>query len=113
EGQSISCSFIAAAGSPKAVCLVGDTDVTEGFLSQGWAELAEGITDESYVGAAASAQRREAGIWGDGPPYSAGGRWTPERRGRRGNLALEGTGGFTLACVAVLLGVALAMVFVS
>ena len=28
EGQSISCSFIAAAGSPKAVCWVGDTDVT-------------------------------------------------------------------------------------
>jgi hypothetical protein len=27
EGQSISCSFIAAAGSPKAMCRVGDTDV--------------------------------------------------------------------------------------
>ena len=29
EGQSISCSFIAAAGSPKAVCWVGDNDVTQ------------------------------------------------------------------------------------
>jgi hypothetical protein len=37
EGQSISCSFIAAAGSPKAVCWVGDTDVTQWLLSQGWA----------------------------------------------------------------------------
>jgi endonuclease YncB( thermonuclease family) len=68
EGQSISCSFIAAAGSPKAVCWVGDTDVSEWLLSQGWAELAEGVTDESYIEAAASAQRRKAGIWGDGPP---------------------------------------------
>jgi endonuclease YncB( thermonuclease family) len=68
EGQSISCRFIAAAGSPKAVCWVGDTDVTQWLLSQGWAELAEGVTDESYVEAAASARRRKAGIWGDGPP---------------------------------------------
>ena len=66
EGQSISCSFIAAAGSPKAVCRVGDTDVTQWLLSQGWAELAEGVTDETYVEAAASARRRKAGIWGDG-----------------------------------------------
>jgi endonuclease YncB( thermonuclease family) len=68
EGQSISCSFIAATGSPKAVCWVGDNDVTQWLLSQGWAELAEGVTDESYVEAAASARRRKAGIWGDGPP---------------------------------------------
>ena len=68
EGQSISCSFIAAAGSPKAVCRVGDTDVTQWLLSQGWAELAEGVTDETYADAAASARRRKAGIWGDGPP---------------------------------------------
>jgi endonuclease YncB( thermonuclease family) len=68
EGQSISCSFIAAAGSPKAVCWVGDHDVTQWLLSQGWAELAEGVTDESYVEAAASARRRKAGIWGDSPP---------------------------------------------
>ena len=68
EGQSISCSFIAAAGSPKAVCRVGDTDVTQWLLSQGWAELAEGVTDETYAEAAASARRRKAGIWGDGPP---------------------------------------------
>jgi endonuclease YncB( thermonuclease family) len=68
EGQSISCNFIAAAGSPKAVCWVGDTDVTEWLLSQGWAELAEGVTDETYAEAAASARRRKVGIWGDGPP---------------------------------------------
>jgi endonuclease YncB( thermonuclease family) len=68
EGQSISCRFLAAVGSPKAVCLVGDTDVTQWLLSQGWAELAEGITDENYVEAVGSARRRKAGIWSDGPP---------------------------------------------
>jgi endonuclease YncB( thermonuclease family) len=63
EGKSLSCSFLAAAGSPKAVCRVGDTDVTQWLLSQGWAELAEGVTDESYVEAADSARRRKSGIW--------------------------------------------------
>jgi endonuclease YncB( thermonuclease family) len=43
-------------------------DVTESLLSQGWAELAEGVTDESYVQAEVSARRMKAGIWGDGPP---------------------------------------------
>ena len=64
----INCSFIDAVGSPKAACRVGDTDVTQWLLSQGWAELAEGVTDESYIEAVASARRNKAGIWGDGPP---------------------------------------------
>jgi endonuclease YncB( thermonuclease family) len=68
EGQPISCSFMAAAGAPKAVCWIGDNNVTQSLLSQGWAELAEGVKDESYVEAAASARRSKAGIWGDGPP---------------------------------------------
>jgi len=68
EGKSIICSFLASTGSPKAVCRVGDTDVTQWLLSQGWAELAEGVTDESYIEAAASARRSKTGIWGDGPP---------------------------------------------
>jgi endonuclease YncB( thermonuclease family) len=55
-------------GSPKAVCWVGDTDVTQWLLNQGWAELAEGVTDDTYVEAASSARRRKVGIWGDGPP---------------------------------------------
>ena len=50
------------------MCRVRDTDVTQRLLSQGWAELAEGVTDESYIEAAASARSRKAGIWGDGPP---------------------------------------------
>jgi endonuclease YncB( thermonuclease family) len=50
------------------VCWVGDTDVTQWLLSQGWAELAEGVTDESYAEAEASARRRKVGIWGDRAP---------------------------------------------
>jgi endonuclease YncB( thermonuclease family) len=42
--------------------------VTKSLLSQGWAELAEGVTEESYVEAEASARRIKAGIWGDSPP---------------------------------------------
>jgi endonuclease YncB( thermonuclease family) len=68
EGQPLRCSFRQAAGAPKAVCWVGDNDVTESLLSQGWAELAEGVIEESYVEAEASARRIKAGIWGDGPP---------------------------------------------
>ena len=68
EGQPLSCSFRQAAGAPKAVCWVGDNDVIASLLSQGWAELAEGVTEESYVEAEASARRIKAGIWGDGPP---------------------------------------------
>jgi len=64
-GQPISCSFRQAAGAPKTVCWVGDNDVTESLLGQGWAELAEGVTEESYVEAEASARRIKAGIWGD------------------------------------------------
>jgi endonuclease YncB( thermonuclease family) len=37
-------------------------------LSQGWAELADEVTEASYVEALASAQSKKAGIWGDGPP---------------------------------------------
>jgi hypothetical protein len=31
-------------------------------------DSAEGVTEESYVEAEASARRIKAGIWGDGPP---------------------------------------------
>jgi endonuclease YncB( thermonuclease family) len=68
EGRPISCSFMPAEGTPKAVCWVGDNDVTQRLLSQGWAELAEGVTDDTYVEALAFARRSKAGIWGDGPP---------------------------------------------
>jgi endonuclease YncB( thermonuclease family) len=38
------------------------------LLSQGWAELADEVTEASYVEALASAQSKKVGIWGDGPP---------------------------------------------
>ena len=68
EGKSIICRFKHVMVPPKAVCWVGDADVTHLLLSQGWAELADEVTEASYVEALASAQSKKAGIWGDGPP---------------------------------------------
>jgi endonuclease YncB( thermonuclease family) len=68
DGQSITCSFRHITVPPKVVCWVGDSDVTQFLLDQGWAELADGVTEETYVDAQASAQSRKAGVWGDGPP---------------------------------------------
>ena len=68
DGKSIACSFKHVTVPPKAVCLVGDRDVTQFLLSQGWAELAEGVTEVTYVEAVASGESKKSGIWGDGPP---------------------------------------------
>ena len=68
EGKSITCRFKHVMVPPKAVCWVGDSDITHLLLSQGWAELADEVTEASYVEALASAQSKKAGIWGDGPP---------------------------------------------
>ena len=38
DGKSIACSFKHLTVPPKAICLVGDSDVTHFLLSQGWAE---------------------------------------------------------------------------
>ena len=46
----------------------GDSDVTHLLPSQGWAELADEVTEAGYVEALASAQSKKAGIWGDGQP---------------------------------------------
>ena len=68
EGRSITCRFKHATVPPKAVCWVGDSDVTLFLLSQGWAELADDVTEATYVEALASAQSKKVGIWGEGPP---------------------------------------------
>jgi endonuclease YncB( thermonuclease family) len=68
EGKPIACRFKHMADVPKAACSVGDDDIAQFLLAEGWAELAEGVTEEIYVGAHTSARRRKAGIWADGPP---------------------------------------------
>jgi endonuclease YncB( thermonuclease family) len=68
DGKSIICSFNHVTEPPKAICRVGNSDVTHFLLSDGWAELADGVNDETYVEAVEAAQSRKAGIWGDGPP---------------------------------------------
>jgi endonuclease YncB( thermonuclease family) len=68
EGKSIACRFKHVSDPPKAACSVGDSDVTRFLLAEGWAELAEGVTEEIYLEAHMSAQSRKAGIWANGPP---------------------------------------------
>jgi endonuclease YncB( thermonuclease family) len=68
EGKSIACMFNHVVEPPKAACSVGDKDVAQFLLSEGWAELAEGVTEDIYVEAHTSAQSRKAGIWANGPP---------------------------------------------
>ena len=52
----------------RRACSVGDTDIAQFLLAEGWAELADGVTEEMYVEAHTFAQSRKAGIWADGPP---------------------------------------------
>jgi endonuclease YncB( thermonuclease family) len=68
EGQPVTCSFKHVTVPPRAVCLIRDSDIAQFLLSEGWAELADGVTDEEYVEAQETAQSRKAGIWADGPP---------------------------------------------
>jgi hypothetical protein len=44
------------ADPPKATCSVRDRDVEQFLPNEGWAKLAEGVTDEHYVEAYTSAQ---------------------------------------------------------
>jgi endonuclease YncB( thermonuclease family) len=68
DGKAITCTFKHESEPPKAVCLVGDSNVAEALLGKGWAKLSDGVTDILYVDAEAAARARKAGVWGDGPP---------------------------------------------
>jgi len=68
--MTFSAAGLAAGIKPCAwicPCQTVFLDVTHVLLSQGWAELADEVTEASYVEALASAQSKKAGIWGDGP----------------------------------------------
>jgi endonuclease YncB( thermonuclease family) len=67
DRKPITCSFKHISVPPKAVCSVGNSDIVQVLLGEGWAELAAGTTD-AYVEASELAQSRGVGIWGDGPP---------------------------------------------
>jgi endonuclease YncB( thermonuclease family) len=68
EGKSITCRFMHVTMPPKTICWVGDIDITLFLLSQGWAEIADDMTEATYVEAVASAQSKKVGIWGGGSP---------------------------------------------
>ena len=66
RGKSIDCRFMHVTMPPKAICWAGDIDIALFLLSQGWAEVADDVTEAPYVEAVASAQSKKIGIWGDG-----------------------------------------------
>lgn len=68
EGKPISCRFMHVTMPPKAICWFGDIDITLFLLSQGWAEVAEDVTEAPYLEALATAQSKKVGIWGNGSP---------------------------------------------
>jgi endonuclease YncB( thermonuclease family) len=68
DGMPITCDFKHETAPPKAVCRQESGDIAQFLLAEGWAQRADGVTDEAYVEAAALAKNRKAGIWGDGPP---------------------------------------------
>lgn len=68
DGKPISCNFKHNTQPPKAVCSIENSNVAEFLLSEGWAELAVGITEKVYMEASESAKSKGAGIWADGPP---------------------------------------------
>jgi endonuclease YncB( thermonuclease family) len=68
EGKSITCRFMHATMPARAICWAGDMDIASFLLSQGWAELADNVTEATYIEAVASAQNKKAGIWGNGSP---------------------------------------------
>jgi endonuclease YncB( thermonuclease family) len=68
DGKAITCTFKHENEPPKAVCVVGDSDVAEALLSEGWARLSDGVKDAHYVDAEATARTKKVGVWGDGPP---------------------------------------------
>jgi endonuclease YncB( thermonuclease family) len=49
ESRPITCRFIHVTMPPKAVCSVGDIDIALFLLSRGWAELADDVTETTYV----------------------------------------------------------------
>ena len=67
-GGEVTCRFMHATMPPRAICWAGDMDIASFLLSQGWAELADNVTEATYIEAVASAQNNKVGIWGDGSP---------------------------------------------
>jgi hypothetical protein len=68
--RPITCGFKHISVPPKAVCSMDGRDIAQFLLREGWAELAIGVTDQTYVEASEFARSRGLGIWGAGPPLA-------------------------------------------
>jgi endonuclease YncB( thermonuclease family) len=70
ESRTIACDIKNPSDVTTAVCWVESTDITRWLLQQGWAELADGITDKAYVEALSLARVKKIGLWSVQPPGS-------------------------------------------
>lgn len=68
NNQPITCSFKQALDPPKAICFLKEEEIAVILLRQGWAELGEGVTEETYIEALDDARSAKAGVWADSPP---------------------------------------------
>ena len=69
-GHPIACEFKGSNVPALGVCRVDSNDITAKLLREGWASLAEGVTDKLYVEAVAVAKAAHAGIWSSDPPQT-------------------------------------------
>ena len=60
NNQPITCSFKQALDPPKAICFLKEEEIAVILLRQGWAELGEGVTEETYIEALDDARSAKA-----------------------------------------------------
>ncbi len=66
KGRTVACdrAGVAADGTDLGRCRVGDTDITEQMIRQGWAKVSE-TGEKRLVVAEAAARKQKLGIWRD------------------------------------------------
>lgn len=68
SNRPITCNFKPDLVPQKAVCFLNDEEIALVILRQGWAELGDGITGETYIQAFEYARSTKVGVWADNPP---------------------------------------------
>lgn len=66
--KSIACEFKEGGQITVASCRVDKVDIARWMLHEGWAELADGISDPAYVNASKLARARKIGLWSNEVP---------------------------------------------
>jgi len=66
DRRALSCAFKGET-TTAAICGINNIDIAQWMLQEGWAELAEGVTNQSYINAAKLAQANKKGLWVSDP----------------------------------------------